>query len=67
MQAQVLELQRVAISVSDPRLLEAVGDFQNSLANSTENGVMISAEAVRKAQSLLAFLPPEEPRAGKAA
>jgi hypothetical protein len=67
MQAQVLELQRVAVTVSDPQLLAAVGEFQTYLANATEGGVMISAEALRQAQSLLAFLPPDEPRAGKAA
>ena len=60
MEAQVAELQRSAVAVSDLKLAACVGAFQRYLRAATNRGVLIPHEVSAQAAPLLAFLPAED-------
>ncbi|MDO8377358.1 response regulator [Phenylobacterium sp.] len=60
MEAQVAELQRSAVAVSDLKLAACVGAFQRYLRVATNRGVLIPHEVSAQAAPLLAFLPAED-------
>ena len=67
MQAQAVDLQKAAVSISDPKLAAATADFQRYLAAVAARSAPFSAQEVAtQAASLLALLP-DDPDARTAA
>ena len=63
MQAQTVELQKVAASLKDPKLTAAAAVFERCLMASAQSGILSRSDVEASSASLWAFMPPEEPRA----
>lgn len=61
MKAQAADLQTAAVGVGDAKLAAAATDFHRYLANATDLGVMVPAEALQQAGPLLRLLPKDDP------
>ena len=65
--AQMIELQRGAAVTKDAKLARLATDFQLYLANVAQAKTFDAAEMGRRAQGLLALLPPDDPGKERAA
>jgi DNA-binding response OmpR family regulator len=63
MQAQSVELRKVAAAIKDPRLIAATAVLDRCLASAAQTGKLSRADIEASSHGLWTFMPPEEPRA----